>query len=253
MQVSVIMPALNAARFIESALRSLLCEKESVPLDIIVIDDGSTDDTRGIVAKLAREFTEIRLVPNARKGISAARNTGLAHAHPESHFITFLDADDLSWPGRIARQRNLLAGEDIDVVYGLVQKFVVLDEATQTPATGTPTRILRGPYLQSSMYRAEAIRAIGQFDERLRQSEDLEFVLRAIDHPLRLHLEDALAAYYRRHDSNVTLDTEEVDREFRQVTMKWAVRRSISGKGPPPAIFSALFASPHDREKEFVS
>ena len=253
MQVSVIMPALNAARFIEAALQSLLREKDSVPLDIIVIDDGSTDDTRGIVAKLGREFNEIRLVPNARKGISAARNTGLTHAHPESRFITFLDADDLSSPGRIARQRNLLAGEDIDAVYGLVQMFVVLDDATQAPAPGTPTRILRGPFLQASMYRAEAIRAIGLFDERLRQGEDLEFVLRAIDHPLRLRLEDAVAAYYRRHDANVTLDTGEVNREFRLVTMKWAVRRSITGKGPPPAIFSELFASPHDFEQDFVA
>ncbi|MFM7844189.1 MAG: glycosyltransferase [Planctomycetota bacterium] len=161
------MPALNAARFIEAALRSLLREKDTVPLDIIVIDDGSTDDT------------------------------------------------------------------------------------TQAPAAGTPTRILRGPYLQSSMYRAEAIRALGLFDEQWRQSDDLEFVLRAIDYPLRLHLEDALAAYYRRHDANVTLDMAEVNREFRLVTMKWAVRRSMQGKGPPPAIFSELFASPRTLEKEF--
>ncbi|MFM9116490.1 MAG: hypothetical protein ACKOU6_10070, partial [Planctomycetota bacterium] len=65
------------------------------------------------------------------------------------------------------------------------------------------------------------------------------------------HLEDALAAYYRRHDANVTLDTAEVNREFRLVTMKWAVRRSMQGKGPPPAIFSELFASPRTLEKEF--
>lgn len=251
MQVSVIMPALNAARFIEAALRSLLQERDSVPLDIIVIDDGSTDDTCGIVTRLAREFPEIRLVPNASKGIAAARNTGMAFTHPESRFITFLDADDLSVPGRIARQRQLLAGEGIDVVYGLVEMFVDLDEATQAPAVGTPTYIMRGPYLQSSMYRAAAIRALGPFDESLRQGEDTEFVLRAIDHPLRLHLEHAVAAYYRRHDANVTLNTEEGHRLFRLVTMKWAARRRLGGKGTPPAIFSELFTSRHDLDKDF--
>lgn len=250
MQVSVIMPALNAARFIESALRSLLRERDSVPLDIIVIDDGSTDSTCDIVTRLASEFAEIRLVPNARRGIAAARNTGLTLASPDSRYITFLDSDDLSTPGRMARQRSLLASDDIDVVYGLVQMFYVLDDATQAPAAGTPTRILRGPYLQSSMYRAEAIRAIGLFDERWRQSDDTEFVLRAIDYPLRLHLEDAVAAYYRRHDANVTLNTEEVHREFRQVTMNWAIRRNLRGKGPPPAIFAELFASPRVIEKD---
>ena len=251
MQVSVIMPALNAARFIEAALRSLVKEKDSVPLDIVVIDDGSTDDTCGIVTRIAREFPEVRLVPNARKGIAAARNTGLALTHPESRFVTFLDADDISFPGRIARQRQLLAGEEIDVVYGLVQMFVDLDEATQAPAMGTPTHIMRGPYLQSSMYRADAIRALGPFDESLRQGDDTEFVLRAIDHPLRLHLEHAVAAYNRRHDANVTLNTEECQREFRLVTMKWAARRRLGGKGLTPAIFSELFTSRHDLEKEF--
>lgn len=250
MKVSVIMPALNAARFIEAALRSLLRERKAVPLDIVVIDDGSTDDTRGIVTQLAREFAEIRLVPNARKGIAAGRNTGVANADPESRFITFLDADDLSVPGRIARQRDLLAGEDFDVVYGLVQLFSVLDDAAQAPAAGSPIRTLRGPYLQSSMYHADAIRAIGPFDESLRQGEDTDFLLRVIDHPLRLHLEDAIAAYYRRHDANVTLDTAEVDREFRRVTMRWAVRRHAGGRGMPPVIFSEFFDSRHEPEKD---
>jgi glycosyltransferase involved in cell wall biosynthesis len=152
MQVSVIMPALNAGRFIEQALLSLVRERAAVPLDIVVVDDGSTDDTRAIVARLATAYPEIRLFPNPRKGIAAGRNTAIALASPDSPFISFLDADDISFPGRIARQRALLAADPgIGAVYGLVQMFSVLDEATQAPAANTPTRIMRGPYLQSSM------------------------------------------------------------------------------------------------------
>jgi glycosyltransferase involved in cell wall biosynthesis len=251
-QVSVIMPALNAARFIEQALMSLVRERDTVPLDIVVVDDSSTDDTRDIVARLADTYPEIRLFPNPRKGIAAGRNTAIKLAKPESPFISFLDADDISCPGRLARQRALLAADpSIGAVYGLVQMFSQLDEATQAPAAGSPTRIMRGPYLQSSMYRADAIRALGPFDETFRQGDDTDFVLRAISHPVKLHLEDALAAYYRRHDANVTLNVEEVQREFWLASLKWAARRRLKGNAEIPKIFSELFLSRHDLEKDF--
>lgn len=252
MQVSVIMPALNAGRFIEQALMSLIRERDRVPLDIVVVDDGSTDDTRDIVARLAAAYPEIRLFPNPRKGIAAGRNTAISLASPDSPFISFLDADDISYPGRIARQRALLSADPgIGAVYGLVQMFSVLDEATMAPAVGSPTRIMRGPYLQSSMYRAEVIRALGPFDESFRQGDDTDFVLRAISHPVKLHLEDAIAAYYRRHDANVTLNVEEVQREFWLASLKWAARRRLTGNTAIPQIFSELFLGRHELEKDF--
>jgi glycosyltransferase involved in cell wall biosynthesis len=247
------MPALNAGRFIETALMSLLQERDTVPLDIVVVDDASTDGTPEIVAGLAQRFPEIRLFPNPRKGIAAGRNTAIAKARPDSAFITFLDADDISFPGRLARQRALLVREQgIGAVYGLLQMFSVLDETTRAPAPGSPTRTIRGPYLQSAMYRAEAIRAVGPFDESYRQGDDTDFVLRAIDHPLRLELEDELAGYYRRHDANVTLDTEEVQREFRLAVLKWGARRRHRGNTALPEVFSKLFFSRYELEKDFV-
>ena len=122
--VSVIMPALNAGRFIEAAIRSLLREREAVDLDIFVIDDGSSDETRAIVAAIAGDFPEVRLLQNPRKGIAAARNTGLDHIPADCQFVTFLDADDISYPGRISRQRSLLVADPtIDALYGLMRMF----------------------------------------------------------------------------------------------------------------------------------
>jgi len=248
------MPALNAARFIEPALMSLLRERDAVPLDIVVVDDGSADHTRDIVARLAARYPEIRLFPNARKGIAAGRNTGVALARPESSFIAFMDADDVSYPGRLARQRALLLADPaIGAVYGLVEMFSAFDEITQAPAAGSPTKIMRGPYLQSSTYRADVIRALGPFDESYRQGDDTDFVLRAISHPVRLHLEDAIAAYYRRHDANVTLNVDEVQREFWLASLKWAARRRLRGATAIPDVFSELFLSRHDLEKDFVA
>jgi glycosyltransferase involved in cell wall biosynthesis len=252
MPVSVVMPALNAGRFIEEAIRSLLRERDAVDLDIIVIDDGSTDGTREIVEAITRDFPEVRLFRNPRKGIAAARNTGLDNVRPDCRFVTFLDADDISCPGRIARQRTLLVNDPtIDVLYGRIQMFTTLDRSTLSPAAGSATKIIRGPYLQSSMYRRAVIDTVGRFDESFRQGDDTDFVLRVIDHQFRILLDEGLAAHYRRHDANVTLNVEEVQREFMMASLKFAIRRRQNGKGPIPPIFSELFLRRDEIEKDF--
>jgi glycosyltransferase involved in cell wall biosynthesis len=252
MPVSVIMPALNAGRFIEAAIRSLLRERETIDLDIIVIDDGSTDETRAIVEAMARDFPELRLVQNPRKGIAAARNTGLDNIRPGCRFVTFLDADDISYPGRIARQRSLLIEDPtIDVLYGVMHMFNALDSSSLAPAAGSAVKIIRGPYLQSAMYRPAVIDAVGRFDESFRQGDDTDFVLRVIERQFKIVLDDGIAAYYRRHDANVTLNVEEVQREFMMASLKFAVRRRKSGMAGIPPIFSELFLSRDQIEKDF--
>ena len=252
MPVSVIMPALNAGRFIEAAIRSLLRERKAVDLDIIVIDDGSTDETRAIAEAMASDFPEVRLLQNPRKGIAAARNTGLENVRSGCQFVTFLDADDVSYPGRIARQRSLLIDDPtIDVLYGVMHMFNTLDSSTLAPAAGSAIKIIRGPYLQSAMYRPAVIDKIGRFDENFRQGDDTDYVLRVIEHQFKVVLDDGIAAYYRRHDANVTLNVEEVQREFMMASLKFAVRRRKSGRGGIPAIFSELFLSRDQVEKDF--
>lgn len=250
--VSVIMPALNAGRFIKAAIRSLLRERDNVDLEIIVIDDGSTDGTRQIVEAMAGTFPEIRLLRNPRKGIAAARNTGLDNVRAECRYVTFLDADDLSYPGRMERQRSLLVNDPtIDVLYGLMRMFNTFDGSMLAPAPGSATKTIRGPYLQSAMYRPAVIEKVGRFDESFRQGDDTDFILRVIEHQFKVVLDDGVAAYYRRHDTNVTLNVEEVQREFMMASLKFAVRRRKNGQGGIPPIFSELFLSRDEIEGDF--
>jgi glycosyltransferase involved in cell wall biosynthesis len=254
MPISVIMPSLNAERFIEAAIGSLVLEREAIELDIIVIDDGSTDKTRPIVEAIARDIPEVRLLRNPRKGIAAARNTGLDHIRTGCEFVTFLDADDISYPDRIKRQQALLAGDPtIDVLYGLMEMFTLQDESALAPAPGSRTKLIRGPYLQSAMYRRRVIDRVGRFDESFRQGDDSDYVLRVIEQDLRLVLDEGIAAYYRRHDANVTLNVDEVQREFKLASLKWAARNRINKKGPIPPIFAEMFLSRADIEKDFVT
>ena len=252
MPVSVIMPTLNAERFIGAAIASLLAERTAVALDIIVIDDGSTDGTKPILEALAQEVPELRLLQNPRKGIAAARNTGLDHLLPGCEFVTFLDADDISYPGRIARQRSLLMADPaIDALYGVMQMFTQQDESALAPAPGSRTKLIRGPYLQSSMYRRRVFDKVGRFDESFRQGCDSDFVLRVIEQQFKLVLDEGIAAYYRRHDANVTLNVEEVQREFMLASLKWAARNRIANRGPIPRIFADMFLSRADIERDF--
>lgn len=245
------MPALNAGRFIAPAIRSLLAERNAVDLDILVVDDGSTDDTKDIVTSIAGQFPEVRLLQNPRSGIAAARNTGIENIRQDSQFIAFLDADDLSYPGRIERQRSLLVNDPaIDVLYGLVEMFTRANEADTAPAPGSKTKILRGPYLQSAMYRPSAIERVGRFDESFRQGCDTDFVLRVVELGLNLVLDNGIAAYYRRHDSNVTLNVEEMQREFMLASLKWAVRNRMKGKPSLSGVFSELFLRRDEIEKD---
>jgi hypothetical protein len=80
-----------------------------------------------------------------------------------------------------------------------------------------PTKLIRGPYLQSSMYRRLVIDAFGRFDESFKQGDKCDFVLRVIERQFKLVLDDGTAAYYRRHDGNVT-------RNVMRAKLKWVAR-----------------------------
>ncbi len=240
-RISVIMPAFNAGRFVDAALRSLLAERAKIHLDIIVIDDRSTDGTSDIVRRLAGEAPEIRLLPNPGKGIAAARNTGLRNLPVDCDFVTFHDADDLCFPGRIERQSARLKNDpSLDGLYGLVQRFSVQDEKSLAPASGTPVKLIRGPYLQSAIFRAGVINRTGYFDETYRQGCDSDYFLRVIEGGFHIVMEDEISAYYRRHDANVTLNKDEMKREFLRASLTWAARNRLK-KASLPAIFAEMF------------
>ncbi|MFZ7127492.1 MAG: glycosyltransferase family 2 protein [Desulfobacterales bacterium] len=127
--VSVIIPAYNRERFIDRAVRSVL-DQAYASLEIIVVDDGSTDRTASVVHRLAREHASIRYVPNRRsKGPSGARNTGLLSARGD--YVAFLDSDDTWSGGHLSEGLQFLeAHPDVKVVFG---NFSVIDSDSGRP------------------------------------------------------------------------------------------------------------------------
>lgn len=116
-KVSIVIPAFNALRWLPETLASAVSQSVS-GLEIIVVDDGSTDGTGDIVT---RTHPQVRLIRTDNRGCSAARSLGAEQARGE--YIKYLDADDLLLPGMVERQVKLARETGADVVYGNWQKL----------------------------------------------------------------------------------------------------------------------------------
>jgi len=197
--VSVIIPAYNAQAFLSEAIESLQ-EQDYNPLEIIVVDDGSTDRTAEIIARMG---DSIRYSYQYNSGPAAARNKGLTMAHGE--IIAFLDSDDL-WPGdKLHTQvRWLVNNPKIDVVMGRVQYVgLFTPRELKIPFEGSD-KTLVNTYLGCCVFRREVFDKVGIFDETLRYSEDHDWFLRAREQGISITIIDKVALYYRLHEQNMT-------------------------------------------------
>jgi glycosyltransferase involved in cell wall biosynthesis len=182
------MPLYNAGPWVETAVRSVLDTADGL-LELIVIDDGSTDDGPEIVADIEGP---IRLVRQENAGASAARNAGIALA--QGRFIGFIDSDDV-WcpPNPDPRRAALEAGADIAA--GQLETMA-----------GEPMRQFappaQGPNVGSMIARREVFDDVGGFDETRRHGEDVDWLLRARDAGKNIERIDTLVLQYRmRHGS----------------------------------------------------
>jgi len=203
-RVSVIIPTYNYARFIEQAIESVLVQSYR-DFEIIVVDDGSTDNTEEVVAKFDNRVHYIR---QANRGPNAARNTGIRAARGE--FIAFLDADDLWLPEKLALQIELAAARpEAGLIYGGILLF---DSATQAVIGYAPLSRLHEGWVMRHLYmdqfvtsptpliRREVFEQVGIFDERCMRSDDWDMWLR-IAASYQFALVPKPLALYRVHKS----------------------------------------------------
>ena len=219
--VSVIVPAYQAERFLDEALESALAQ-EGVPVEVIVVDDGSTDRTAEIAARPG-----VRVVRQRHRGISVARNAGLARA--TGRFIAILDADDLWPPDRLSLQVQYLREHPaVGIVLGLTEIF--LNDGDALPAHWP--HVLAGqaiPRVAGSMLaRREAFERVGGFDESLRLCEDIDWLSRAKDAGVTAGSVDRVVLRYRIHAANTTSDTMGIRADLLRV-LRGSVRRQRAG------------------------
>ncbi|SFV26164.1 glycosyltransferase family 2 protein [Hyphomicrobium facile] len=232
--VSIIIPVFNGERHLGEALASLE-EEPGFQLDIVIVDDGSTDRSLDIVSEISRRDQRLRIIRGPHRGVAAARNVGVQAA--EGEFVTFLDCDDVCPRGRIARQLGkLLANPEVAYVVGQTLLFEQLDDA-QCPWPGSRSVSMLLPTLHCALFRRGVFSQFGLFDEELAFSEDLDFFFRLAEHDKQALVEAEIASLYRRHDGNMTRNGRAIRTSTLQVLNKSIARRRAMGRRKPLDLF----------------
>lgn len=200
-QTSVIIPVRNGARFVMDAISSVLSQLRSDD-EIIVVDDASTDDTAKLLTSI--EDPRVRILRAQGRGVSAARNLGLAAAH--GHYLAFLDHDDLWPPGRHEALRAALeTNKERTASFGLVRVRFEPGVPETESARGLDGKHVCG-LIGSALYLRQPVVDIGGFAEDMHLREDADFHMRLVETGLDPLLCEFDSLIYRRHDSNVTND-----------------------------------------------
>ena len=230
MKISVIMPAHNREAYIGAAIRSLLNQRADADLDIVVVDDESTDGTADIVARIAAGDPAVRLVHQAKAGVATARNTGLDNIHAAAELVSFLDSDDACAPGRFALELPLFrSNPQLAMTYGMMTLTQKIDDVSLSPPVGANTCTLRGVGLTTAIFRRAALEQVGRFNEELVQAEDFDFLLRFFELSLEYKLLDHVSIFYRRHEGNMTKNKAEARKFFLRSLILSARRRREDG------------------------
>lgn len=222
--VSVIIPAYNAALYIEESLASVFAQ--AMPsIEIIVVDDGSTDATAELVQHAVPALgSSIRLIRQTNQGIGAARNAGVAAA--SQPFIAFLDADDL-WPAaRLEKMyRHLAQYPECSAVFGHTEQFFSPDVSAELAQ-----RLLLPPsgpaHLAGAMLlRRAALDRCGLFDPSYRVGEFVDWFARFLDAGLQHVMLDEPVLRRRVHGRNTVLQRQDARQDYLAAVRKALLRR----------------------------
>jgi glycosyltransferase involved in cell wall biosynthesis len=241
-RISVVMPCHDVAPFVAEAVRSTL-RQEWPDVELLAVDDGSTDGTGAMLDDLAGEWGRPgrRMVVRhqANAGAAAARNAGLALATGD--LVAFLDADDRSDPGHLRAMADALAAEPaLDAVFTLYRYIDEMGRVTGEEAAPGRTRfgpedLLTRMIVHSPMLRAGAARAAGPVDETLTACIDLDHLVRvAALRPGNLGLVPEVLSDYRRRSGQITQDWRRMEANWSRVHRKLAA----AGSGLSPAALS---------------
>lgn len=227
--VSVIIPAFNAETYIIEAIKSVLAQDYS-PLEILLVDDGSTDGT----VELVRErFPQVRIISQPNAGVAVARNTGLAAATGD--FVCLLDADDGWFPGKLQAQvAYLQAHPEAGAVYHAWRvwmpesdgQFRRLQVSPPQDATAIDTeksgwiypRLLMDCIVHTStiMIRREWVEKVGFFRAELINGEDYDYWLR-LSRFTRIDKLAGVYSFYRGSPGSLTRSVKSVNYEYEVV------------------------------------
>lgn len=247
-RVSVVVPTLNGAPFLRDAVESIRGQ-DPAPIEILVVDGGSTDGTDHVAQELIEEggACEVRFVPQQpTQGLGGARNTGVRLAR--GNVVAFLDVDDLWSADKTALQlEHLAAGPEVQIVLGRTHKMRCTGTQDGRRAFENWAEAELALSMGAGLFRREVFDEVGAFDESRPFACDWDWFMRAREGGVRMLTHPETVQYYRRHELNMTLHEEEGNRDTLQMLKTSLLRRRAAAKGAAsslPAIPSVEASAP---------
>lgn len=222
--VSVIIPVYNGARFLRAALESVFAQTYR-PIEVIVVDDGSADDS-GVIAQ---SFPEVRYVRQQNEGVAAARNNGIQIARGE--FLAFLDQDDLWTPEKLKVQVDHLLNNP-ELGYTLTQLQFFLEPGTTLPPWFRKellTTVHPGWVLGTLVVRRTVFDQVGDFATAYSAANDSDWFFRAKAAEIPMVVVPELLLRKRIHEANDSGRAKEILSELLKV-VKTSLDRQRSAR-----------------------
>ena len=227
-KVSVIVPVYNVRNYIEHTLNSLKSQSLK-EFEVLIVDDGSTDDTVDLVKPYLEKDARFRLLQKTNGGLSSARNYGIGNARAE--YIALLDGDDIYHPDKLANHvARLDNSPQVGVVYSASR--AIRDDGSPTFISLSGKPVKPDPLLallcknfvghgSNAVFRRCLVDEVGKFDEGLPSSEDVDFWLRiAGTRNWQFYREARILCYYRVRPSGLSFNVAQMQRCNEQVIQK---------------------------------
>jgi glycosyltransferase involved in cell wall biosynthesis len=215
--ISVVLPVFNCESYVAAAIASVVAQ-DYRPLEVIVVDDGSTDRTREIV----REIPEATLLEQPHRGAGAARNEGVRAAKGE--LIAFIDADDLWIQNKLTAQVNALnADPSLEAVFAHLTEFRGNDRAQ--------SEAIAAPMLGTMLIKRASFERVGGFDDEENALEGFDWYLRASEKSLRSRILPDVLYQRRIHSANRSVAHRDLNGYLRAIKSSLD-RRRAAGNSP---------------------
>lgn len=222
--VSVIIPVYNGAAFLAEAVESIQRQAYE-PLEIIIVDDGSTDGTAQVAANFKGNVSYV-YQPNS--GAMVARNRGLKMAR--GNVIAFLDADDFWSDNKLELQLAHLANTPTEIVLGYTQ-YVRLSQSKDGIQLEKYPESWPDLSLGGAVMRRSTFERVGSLDQALPFCDDVDWFLRAKELCVPIVVHPEVVRFYRRHEKNITNQRELDNSYFVKAVKKSLERRRKNSDG----------------------
>ena len=208
--VSVIIPTYNSEIYLSESINSILSQSYT-NFEIIIIDDGSTDNTRQLITKFG---DRVQYIYQEHMGISSALNNAIKYS--SGIYLSFLDADDLWTSNKLKLQLSLIMDKpEIDMVFGHISQFISPELSTkETKNFHCPNSPMPGYSRTAMLIGKESYSRVGSFSEKYTTGEFIDWYLRAQDVGLKSYLLSDIVLMRRIHKNNTTKNKEKLGEDY---------------------------------------